>query len=122
MLDEDAAKLLDQQSPIRKNCKYRKSGRRDHRHKGKQLTAAELVEVSKMPPTAMAIVVEQVDFFTLQKPVNGKGMPDWRIFQLTVLTNALEKQWECLMKKAYNPNKITILASNELPSTNGFRS
>jgi site-specific DNA-methyltransferase (adenine-specific) len=37
ILDDNAAKLLDQQSPIRKNGKYQKSGKRDPRHKGKQL-------------------------------------------------------------------------------------
>lgn len=37
ILDEDAAQLLDRQSPVRKNGTYRKSGQRDPRHKGQQL-------------------------------------------------------------------------------------
>jgi len=37
ILDDNAAKLLDQQSPVRKNGKYRKSGQRDPRHTGQQL-------------------------------------------------------------------------------------
>lgn len=37
ILDEQAARLLDLQSPIRKGGKYRKTGKRDRRHKGQQL-------------------------------------------------------------------------------------
>jgi site-specific DNA-methyltransferase (adenine-specific) len=37
MLDEEAAHLLDSQSPIHKGGKYRKTGKRDRRHKGQQL-------------------------------------------------------------------------------------
>ena len=37
LLDEEAAHLLDLQSPITKNGKYRKTGQRDRRHKGQQL-------------------------------------------------------------------------------------
>ena len=37
VLDEEAARLLDSQSPISKGGKYRKSGERDRRHKSQQL-------------------------------------------------------------------------------------
>jgi len=37
LLDEEAARLLDLQGPVTKNGKYRKTGQRDRRHKGKQL-------------------------------------------------------------------------------------
>ena len=37
LLDEDAAHLLDLQSPVSKGGKFRKSGQRDDRHRGQQL-------------------------------------------------------------------------------------
>jgi hypothetical protein len=67
----------------------------------------------------MGMLVEPAAFSRAPRPAALSVTRDLRIFPSTVLTNALEKLWEFLMKKAYNPNKITIPASNPLPSPNG---